>query len=254
MAKPSSSKYTRARIRSRARRPRKGGSRAWLVATIGIVVVGVLLIVFSRADRHDASAVSPRIGEHFHAYLGVNICGEWLSNAPEFHQRDGDSRLNAGIHSHGDGLIHLHPFSSDEAGEKATLGRFMDYGGWSISSDEIKAWDGMPHRNGQECTGATPGKGEIQWKVGRHNEPWPAKARTGNPADYRPKNGDIVAIYFVPKGSPLDQPPAANSSLDSIEDLGGQPATPQAPPSTSTPPSSDPTATTAPAPTPSSTP
>jgi hypothetical protein len=229
----------------------------WLVATIGIVVVGALLIAFSRADRHDASAVSPQIGEHFHAYLGVNICGEWISNAPEFHQRAGESRLNAGIHSHGDGLIHLHPFSSDEAGEKATVGRFMDYGGWSVSSDEIEAWDGTTHRNGQECTGATPGKGKVQWKVGRHNEPWPTKARTGNPADYHPKNGDIVAIYFVPEGAPLDEPPAANSSLDSIEDLGGQPATPQAPAS-STPPGSDaapdPTATTAPASPPSSTP
>jgi hypothetical protein len=222
----------------------------WLVATVAIIVVGALLIVFSRADRHDASAVSPKIGEHFHAFLGVNICGEWLANAPEFHQRAGEGRLNAGIHSHGDGLIHIHPFSSDEAGDHATLGRFMDYGGWSVSSDEIKTWAGSTHRNGQECNGATPGKGTIQWKVGRHNEPWPTKARTGNPADYHPKNGDIVAIYFVPKGSPLDQPPSANSSLDSIEDLGGQPATPQTPAS-STPPASgvpDSTATTAPPP------
>lgn len=251
MAKPS--KYSRARIRSRARRPRKGGgSRMWLVATVGIVVVGVMLVFFSRADRHDASAVSPKIGEHFHAYLGVNICGEWITNAPEFHQRSGES-VNAGVHSHGDGLIHLHPFSSDEAGTRATLGRFFDYGGWSISGSEIRAWDGGTHRNGQECTGTTTGKGQIQWKVGRHNEPWPAKARTGNPADYRPKNGDIVAVYFVPEGAPLEEPPGANTALNSIEDLGGQPATPQAPPST-TPAATDPTATTAPAPTPSSTP
>ena len=43
---------------------------------------------------------------------------------------------NAGIHSHGDGLIHTHPFVQSEAGNNATLGKYAD-GDWSVSSDSI---------------------------------------------------------------------------------------------------------------------
>jgi hypothetical protein len=253
MAKPS--KYNRARIRSRARRPRqRGGSRMWLFATVAVIVVGVALVVVSRSDRQGASAVSPKIGEHFHAYLGVNVCGEWITNAPQFEQRANETGITAGLHSHGDGLMHLHPFATDEAGENATVGRFFDYGGWKVSSDELETWVGGTHRNGQECTGKTPGKGEVQWVVGRHNQPWPTEARTGDPADYRPRNGDIVALYFVPKGTKLEEPPGANAALDNIEDLGGQPATPQTPsgstPVPSTPAPSTPVSSTPPSSTP----
>ena len=49
---------------------------------------------------------------------------------------------NAGIHSHGDGLIHTHPFVNSEEGNNATLGKYANYGGWSVSSDSIDAWVG----------------------------------------------------------------------------------------------------------------
>ena len=49
---------------------------------------------------------------------------------------------NAGIHTHGDGLIHIHPFVVSEEGNNATLGKFADYGGWTVSSDSIDAWTG----------------------------------------------------------------------------------------------------------------
>jgi hypothetical protein len=223
MAKPS--KYSRARIRSRVRRPKKrGGSRAWFLATAAVVVVGVLLVILSYSDRQDSAAVSPKIGDHWHAYLGVNVCGEWLSNAPQFES-------GFGIHSHGDGLMHIHPFTNAASGTKATVGRFLEDNegaGWSATASSLKLWDNATHTNGDRCgTGADAKPAEVQWKVGKHNEPWPTKARTGNPADYRPQNGDIVAIYFLPKGAPLDQPPSANTALDNIQDLGGQPATSQ---------------------------
>ncbi len=107
--------------------------------------------------------------------------------------------------------------------------------------------------NGDKC----PDKkaGTLQWKVGRLGEPWPVKARTGNPADYHMENGDIMAIYFLPKGSPLDQPPGSDEAMSNISDLNGQSAIPGASTSSSsTPPASDPpapstdsTTTTAPA-------
>ena len=58
MAKPKPSKYSRARIRSKVRRPKRGGaSRGWILTTIGIAVVGTLLVVLSYNDRQDEAAV-----------------------------------------------------------------------------------------------------------------------------------------------------------------------------------------------------
>jgi hypothetical protein len=219
------SKYNRARIRSRVRRPkRRGGSMMWSVLTAVIVVVGVALVVWSVADRKDASATPPKLGDHWHSYLGVNVCGEWLVDAPEFHPRAGEAGVNAGLHSHGDGLIHVHPFGSDETGDNATVGRFIDYGGWQLSGSSFTLWDGQEHKNGQKCgEGADAKPAEVQWTVGRFGEPWKGTPRTGNPADYKPRNGDIIAIYLLPKGEKLEEPPKAEDSLTSISDLGGAP-------------------------------
>jgi hypothetical protein len=69
-----------------------------------------------------------------------------LPDAPEFHNRAGtfDDRvgqpIRAGIHSHGDGLIHMHPFSDDEAGERATLRTFLESGGRLHDNDGLDLW------------------------------------------------------------------------------------------------------------------
>jgi hypothetical protein len=226
------SKYNRARIRSRVRRPkRRGGSMMWTVVTVVIVLVGVLLVVATKVNNDNKTTEAPIIGDHWHAFLGADVCGTWLPNAPSFEPRANEPGVRAGLHSHGDGLMHIHPFSSDEAGAKATVGRFITYGGWDLGETSFKLWDGTAKANGQKCgTGADAKKGEVQWTVGRFGKPWTGTPRTGNPADYRPKNGDIVGIYFLPKGAKLPEPPKAEEALTSIEDLGGQPVTgPSAP-------------------------
>lgn len=225
------SKYNRARIRSRVRRPkRRGGSTLWTVITAVIVVVGIALVVVTVADRKSTADDPPTIGDHWHAYLGVNVCGEWLPAAPEFEKRANESGITAGLHSHGDGLLHFHPFASDESGDKATLGRFMTYGGWQLNGDSFKLWDTTEHQNGQKCgSGADAKAAEVQWTVGHFGKPWKGTPMTGNPADYRPQNGDIIAIYLAPKGDKLTEPPDAESALTNISDLGGQPVKPTVP-------------------------
>jgi hypothetical protein len=67
------------------------------------------------------------------AALGVRVCGAWLANAPA-------AGLETGVHSHGDGLVYVHPFEPDEAGDKATLGLFLERGGWKVSADRLQLW------------------------------------------------------------------------------------------------------------------
>jgi hypothetical protein len=219
------SKYNRARIRSRVRRPKKrGASSMWTAMTAVIVVVGVVLVVFTVADRKTTADARPKIGDHWHAYLGINVCGEWIAPAPQFEQRADQAGVQAGLHSHGDGLLHFHPFASDESGDKATLGRFMAYGGWDLSDSSMTLWDNQTHKNGDECgTGADAKPAELQWTVGHYGKKWTGTPRSGDPADYKPKNGDIVAIYMVPKGEKLTEPPDATTALANIQDLGGAP-------------------------------
>src|SRR6476619_6535232 len=90
MAKPKPSKYSRARIRSKVRKPKRGGSsRGWIISTVAIAIVGNLLVVLSYNDRQEESAVAPIANkDHWHAYLGVNICGTWEPAVPQFVGRD----------------------------------------------------------------------------------------------------------------------------------------------------------------------
>jgi hypothetical protein len=256
----------RARYRKRGRR--RGGSLGWNVAIAAVVLVGVILVILTvNSSSNDGSGGPPRAanastgqpGDHWHTYLGVNICGQWLSPIPAFDQPVGSpaGTQNAGIHSHGDGLIHTHPFVRSEEGSNATLGKYADYGDWSVSSDSIDAWTGpagAPDQkswsNGDKCSfGDYKGKdGRIVWAVD-------GKTRTGDPSDYRQKDGATIAIGFLPKGVKLDFPPDACSAFANISDQdvpavvsAASPCRAQASETTTTPAGSTPAATTSLAP------
>ena len=223
-----------------------------MITTIALVAIGTLLVVLSYNDRQSRSEVAPKIGDHFHAYLGVNLCGTWEPAVPMFEGRNGSADQNAtpraGIHSHADYLIHDHPFGSDEAGAKATLGRYLGYAQTQLSATSIKLWSqwvpNADYTNGKQCPKAKK-PGILQYKVGKFGKPWPQAARSGNPADYHMENGDIIAVYVLPKGAALDQPPGSDAALANIQDLNGKSAIPTSAPAASTP-SSTPTDSTAP--------
>ena len=193
----------------------------WTVATVVVVIVGIVGIVLARGGSNgDAAPVANK--DHWHSYLGVNVCGTWLPAAPVF-----ESPL--GIHSHGDGLMHIHPYSSAASGKNATVGRFIadnEGAGWELDGTSMKLWDGNEYKDGYTCpSGEFKGeKANLVWAAGHLGDPWKGTPRTGNPADFRPQNADIVAIAFLPKGQKVPEPPDAESALSNIEDLGGAPA------------------------------
>jgi hypothetical protein len=162
----------------------------------------------------------------------VNVCGQWVTPAPEFETRADSAEIRVGIHSHGDGLVHIHPFNSSESGGQATLGRFLDYGGWSASSDSLSLWEGtggqaIEEQNGEECTLADGArqKGTLTWYVN-------GKKQSGNPSDYQPKDQDKIVLVFGPAGTTLDSlgtPPNQQGLQAPVDET---PFTaPQAPPS-----------------------
>jgi hypothetical protein len=138
--------------------------------------------------------------DHWHAALGVNVCGHWLGNAPAFESRIGSSE-RAGLHSHGDGLIHVHPFTADEAGVNATLGRFLEYGGWVAGEGGLRLWDGKIHANGTDCAGKPA---RIRWSVD-------GRERQGDPSRLHVENQQVIALAFLPPDEPIGTPPQATA-------------------------------------------
>jgi hypothetical protein len=129
------------------------------------------------------------------AALGVSICGAWLPNAPP-------AGLETGVHSHGDGLVYIHPFTEDEAGAQATLGLFLERGLWSASEDSLQLWDGTTHHNGETCRGG--GKARVRWWVD-------GVEQQGNPSKLLPRDGHVVVLGFDSDPAPPGTPPQASA-------------------------------------------
>jgi hypothetical protein len=248
----SRSRYARAQARARYRKPkRRGGSFGWNVGIALVAVVGIVLVIWTVVGRRDTASAAPRAGDpatgqagdHWHASLDVNVCNAWEPAAPAFETEADNASIRVGIHSHGDGLIHIHPFNSSESGSNATVGRFFKYGGWSASSDSLDLWngnDGKPIqvKNGSTCTAAdgTKTKGTLNWYV---ND----KKQSGDPSGYQPKDRDRIVLAFEPPGTSLASlgTPPNQASLPQPSDESPYtttPATPSTPTAPAAPPSS----------------
>jgi hypothetical protein len=188
----------RASVRS-ARRSR--GNLGWYILATVIVVAGVVMIAVNRTSSADAAPLVNK--DHWHAAIGVNVCGEWLPNAPTFEDAEG-------IHTHGDGLIHIHPFLSRAAGKNATVGLYFKLGGWKASQDSFTVWDGKTHKTGDKCGGKPA---TVRWELN-------GKPQSGSITDYNPQNGDVIALALLPKGEKIGTPPSS-SELAAPSDLTG---------------------------------
>ncbi|GIU85331.1 MAG: hypothetical protein KatS3mg008_2106 [Acidimicrobiales bacterium] len=171
------------------------------ISVVGIVLVGSVLVVLARSSREEAAAVPPRLGlDHWHAAFGIWGCDKWLPNPTD---TQGD---RYGIHTHGDGLIHIHPTSSAAAGENAKLRVFFDEIGLEIDEDSFTTAAGDTFREGSRCKG---GRGVIQllrWRPGEFDgEP---QVIEEDIADYRPRNGEALALVFRKPGEKVSPPPS----------------------------------------------
>jgi hypothetical protein len=200
---PPSNRYARAQARARYRKPkRRSSSMVWNVVIGVIVLLGIGGIIYSRTGSAEGA---PEIGDHWHARLAVNNCGQFVGPLPEFEQRADDQSIRAGIHTHGDGFVHIHPFTSDEAGDDATIGTFLEFAGFDTSDDSLDLWDGVVRSNGDLCDDGRPGT--VRFAVN-------GEEKDGDPSDYKPKDGDQIVIAFLPEGDPIPPPPEASQQQD----------------------------------------
>lgn len=207
----SSKKVSRAAGIGGGRTARGSRPLGWYAAIVMVVALGVAGIYSSRQERREELAAgadsSPPIvnKDHWHAAVGFFLCGEL---APDIT----DETDPKGIHTHGDGLIHIHPFVRSAAGRNATLGVFADAVRLTLTDDEIKLPGGKSFEAGKtKCDGKA---GIVQVKI---ND---GEVVTENVRSIKLNDQDLVTIAFAPKGAELLPPPsAANlSRLDPSND------------------------------------
>ena len=150
------------------------------VPVVGIIIVvfGILGLLFVTRSATGA----PRQGEdHWHVPYTYYICGEKQAPAPTWE--------GVGVHTHGDAIIHIHPFNTSEEGSGARLTKWFEYGGGKLDGDEIRMpGSSTTYKNGDECPDGTTG--EVQVFVNG--------VKRDNYNNYIPKDGDRVRMVFGP--------------------------------------------------------
>jgi hypothetical protein len=158
-----------------------------------IVLFGSALVWYAADDRKGDTDVPPVIGDHWHAAFGISVCGEWQPGIPEF-------ETTTGIHTHGDGVIHIHPFSQSGAGENATLGTFLEDTAVDLSDDELTIGEQTWKEGEDQCDGEAAELVVAQWEDVSDESAAPALL-TGGLNDIRFRSdGEGYTLAFVPEG------------------------------------------------------
>jgi hypothetical protein len=180
-----------------------------------IIVVGIGLIFVGRDRRVDAAETSPKIGEHWHAAFGVYLCDTFQ---PGFNDQHNDA---VGVHTHADGIIHIHPYSSVAAGERSNLGDFFDEIDLEVSDGKIVLPGGEVWENGRECGEGQPGRVVLARWNSADDTATPAEIVTGDIADTRFTDDRMAfTLAFVPEARFGEIPrPESIPTLDNLSDV-----------------------------------
>lgn len=183
----------------------------------GIVIVGSVLVFFAR-DQQSASAGEAPVAnkDHWHAAYALNICGENQPNPSD------DGPDTKGIHTHGDGLVHIHPFVGAASGESATFQVYADQLGIELTDDSMTLPDGTKYTNGEDCK--IDGKkkpGQVTLYV------WPPQATDATDPEVITEDigatrftddGQVFVLAFVPKGYEMALPPSMEALANPIDE------------------------------------
>ena len=155
-----------------------------------LILVG-WLVACGGDDGDDGSLPKPEgpeVGDHWHAVFAIYACGDFLA------VQDPNDPL--GIHTHSDGLIHIHPFEEEAAGENATLGVFFEAA--KLDIDTIA-----------DATGCDEPEKELRLIVD-------GEEVAGPPEDLPLREGQVIVVALASPDEEIGEPPWA----DRIEDPG----------------------------------
>lgn len=221
MGKASSAKKVARAARAGGKTKGQRRNVGFPAAVVVLVLLGVGLVAFARNSQQTGG--DPQLGDHWHAAYGIYVCDRWVANLSD----RGPDQL--GIHTHDDGLIHIHPFLAGAAGRSATLGKFFDQVGMSVSDSSITLpeggqFEGRKYREGETTCGDREGRVvAAYWADARDTDGEPTDVRTSNiSGEHIDTNFGAYTIAFLPEGEDVPPPPSAadieqNATIDGGE-------------------------------------
>ena len=189
-------------------------------------MLGLLVIVYGRQTRPSDGSGVPRVNDgvntdsHWHAAFGIYICDTFQPKIVGNKEESGvDAQGNTvllnddfrilGVHSHEDGVIHYHPYSTKSSGNRAKLGVFLDVYDIELTDTELV----MPEDQGGEswstedtkCDGKDTDLVTRVWDDFSKPEVYHDVVTDLN--NIRITNdGMVFVVAFVPKGTDIPQP------------------------------------------------
>jgi hypothetical protein len=193
----------------------QGGTLFPLIVAI-VLVVGLGTIVYARQTVPSDDSSPPTINDHWHAAYGFFLCDTWQKLAGNLEEGNTDASARfarTGVHSHDDGVIHWHPFTSAAVGKRAKLGLFLDVYGVELTNDTLKfpadQLGGEEYIEGETKCGTEDA--ELTVTV------WDSYTDTDDGTTYIAnfdnipvsQNGMVFAIAFAPRDTDIQMPPHA---------------------------------------------
>ncbi len=183
----------------------------WYAALAVIVVVGLVSIIYSRYEyRQPATTVQPAVGTTWYAGIAFDVCGTVKPALPA-------NSSTTGISTSGNGVLVIAPTKASQAGDNATLGRFVSgYKGLALTADSLRYPGSKTLTNGENCPAGTPDAGKPGSVV---IASWPnveAKSSTpvtGDPSAFKIPETSLMVVGFVPSGTTLKKPASVEVAL-----------------------------------------
>ncbi|MFN0088759.1 MAG: hypothetical protein ACKVWR_00595 [Acidimicrobiales bacterium] len=211
-----------------ARLARSGGragavnrrSPSFPLAVLVICVLGVALVAYGAMERRNVVSAEPALGQHWHSAYGIYACGDWVANLTDRHTDE------LGIHTHNDGLIHIHPFSGQVTGNDAKLGRFFEMTDVKMTDSALTLPDGVVYDESQPCpaTSSTP-DASATLRVARFapGATEPTQVYDSDFDDIRfEEDGEALTIAFVAPDAAIPPPPSVGTQPTDV-DVAPQP-------------------------------
>lgn len=225
---PSSSAKKVAKLASRGKgkKVRFQGGSVFPIAVAVVVILGLLAIIYGRQSRPADGSGPPYINDgtnedaHWHVAFGIYVCDTF---EPKFQGTKEETAIDAsgqtiylnddfrilGIHSHGDGIIHYHPYSTKSSGNRAKLGVFLDVYDVKLTDSELV----LPADQGGDkwstddtkCDGKDAQLRARVWD--RYDKPDDFRDVITDFNDIRIRNdGMVIVVAFAPKDADIPMP------------------------------------------------
>lgn len=224
-----------------------GGSRTYgsrrptnyYLALLVVLVLGLASIALARSSYQNPSskqAVEPEVGKTWYAGYAISVCG--TPQAP----LAANASSTTGQTTLGDGVVKITPTEKANAGNNATVGKFVSgYAGFAVSSSAMTvpgstqatggtptslAASGTTYQRGDSCPAGTPQAGKKGVVKVTY---WPTlttkkgKDITASYQQQKWAQNGLVTFSFGAAGAKVDRP---SQSTISAMIQGGQGATP----------------------------